>query len=604
MDRIHQSFSGADMAESIKVRKIGKYILKEKLGEGSMGSVWLSYHTGLNIPVAIKLLNMDLAEDDPDFLNRFMQEGRLAGQLNHKNIVRIYDAGMEGSSAFIVMEFIEGCDTLELLEERGIISPDEVLGLAIAIAEALQEAHSLGIIHRDIKPDNILATTEGRIKLADLGLAKHIDDNMGSTMAGTALGTPYYIAPEQALDAIKADARSDIYSFGATLYHLLSGHLPYDGDNIMGVMLRHTNEELVPPQVKRPGLPESFCRVICKMMEKDPDKRYQNCAELLEDFNKLKYGIDDVAMSEDDLFNQSEKALSRNLASGKSVRVKMKPNLVGKYAHKNSSKQTKKKSGSGSRSKQTRKRNKSSSNKTALIVGIIAFFILSLAILPSIIKQDGLPGDKGKEIVNDISGSNEGSGSTTGVQVEKVEALLDNKKIDLLASGGSKYFEAASKYFTFKDAGLTIDDLGERHPDEIKTKDIYDNFTLTAEYRFLKENSDGGIHFHINGEQFFEVQSSLTQTPKSGVLLARGGLKFIINNQKKSQNWFHGKAEKPQGEWNVLVISVKGDELTVFLNDKRLYDVYGLSRTSGYISITRWYQCHMEYRKLQLEKLD
>ncbi len=263
------------MAESIKIRKIGKYILKEKLGEGSMGSVWLSYHTGLNIPVAVKLLNMDLAKEDPDFLNRFMQEGRLAGQLNHKNIVRIYDAGMEGNSAFIVMEFIEGCDTLELLEDRGVISPDEVLGLAISIAEALQEAHSLGIIHRDIKPDNILATSEGRIKLADLGLAKHVDDNLGGTLAGTALGTPYYIAPEQALDALQADERSDIYSFGATLYHLLSGYLPYEGDNIMSVMLRHTNEPLIPPQEKRPGLPESFCRVICKMMEKNPDDRYQ-----------------------------------------------------------------------------------------------------------------------------------------------------------------------------------------------------------------------------------------------------------------------------------------------------------------------------------------
>ena len=233
------------MAESIKVRKSGKYILQQKLGEGTMGSVWLSFHSGLGMPVAIKLLNMELAQKDPDYLNRFIKEGQFAGQLNHKNIVRLYDAGMEASCAYIVMEYIEGCDALELLNARGALPAEEVLSLAIAIGEALQEAHSLGIVHRDIKPDNILVTQDGRIKLADLGLAKKIDDSMGSTMAGVAMGTPHYMSPEQALNAMSADARSDIYSLGATLYHLLSGFLPFEGDNVMGVMLMHTNEPLI-----------------------------------------------------------------------------------------------------------------------------------------------------------------------------------------------------------------------------------------------------------------------------------------------------------------------------------------------------------------------
>ena len=365
------------MGESIKIRKVGKYFLTKKLGAGTMGSVWLSSHAGLNIPVAVKLLNMDLAAEDQDYLNRFMQEGRLAGQLNHKNIVRIYDAGKEGNCAYLVMEYIEGCDTLELLESRGALPPDEVLALGIAVGQALEEAHSLGIVHRDIKPDNILATNEGKIKLADLGLAKQLDDSFGSTMAGTALGTPFYISPEQALDALKADGRSDIYSLGATLYHLLTGFLPYEGDNVMGVMLRHANEPLTPPQQKKSGLPQGFCDVICKMMEKNPDDRYQTCTEMLEDFNKLKYGSDDISVG--------EKQLSKHLASGKSCRIRVKIPASGKYSENKSENKSSKKRplGSGSR----KKKNTKKKSNPALYVTLAAVALLLLLLIPSIIKK-------------------------------------------------------------------------------------------------------------------------------------------------------------------------------------------------------------------------
>ncbi|MCM8527612.1 MAG: protein kinase [Lentisphaeraceae bacterium] len=591
------------MGESIKIRKIGKYILKEKLGEGSMGSVWLSYHTGLNMPVAIKLLDMKQAEEDPDFLNRFMQEGRLAGQLNHKNIVRIYDAGMEGNSAYIVMEYIEGCDTLELLEARGALPPDEVLGLAIGISEALQEAHSLGIIHRDIKPDNILATTEGRIKLADLGLAKHVDDNLGGTMAGTALGTPYYIAPEQALDAIKADARSDIYSFGATLYHLLAGVVPYEGDNPMGVMLRHTNEALVPPQKKKPGLPVSFCNVICKMMEKDPDDRYQNCHELHEDLIKLKYGHDDVAQT-------SEKQLKGQLAAGKSVRVKMKIPVSEKYGvHDKSPISPKGRSGSKNKKKKS-KNKKSPTNKSLLTVGIIAF-ISALALLPSLFKKDSLPSNQEVIVVNSGKVQKEqplqGSGNSTVAIKEETDEIDSTAVINLLEDNGKKYFVKPSRFFTFKDNRLFINDQGNKTPDELMTKDEYENFRLTAEYRYTKALSDSGIHFHAKEDRinFYEVQCSLTKSPKSGFLMARGNYYFYKNGSKMKQLGFDlENAEAPMGEWSKVVIECRGDRLKVTMNGHFLYEVEGLSCAKGFISITRWTNCVMEYRRIDLEKLD
>ena len=158
--------------ETVKVRKVGKYILQKQLGKGSVGSVWLSFHSGLGMPVAVKLLNMQLVEEDPEYLERFIQEGRLAVTVIHKNIVRIFDAGKAGNSYYLVMELIEGRNALDILNEEGPLQVDEVLNIGIAVADALIEAHDHGIIHRDIKPDNILITNEGRIKLGRSGTGK------------------------------------------------------------------------------------------------------------------------------------------------------------------------------------------------------------------------------------------------------------------------------------------------------------------------------------------------------------------------------------------------------------------------------------------------
>ena len=272
------------------VKQVGKYVLEQELGQGAMGSVWLSSHPGLGIKVAVKILDHKLLAEDPEYLNRFIKEGNLAASINHQNVVRVLDAGHDGSTFYIVMELIEGADAKQLLESRGALPPSEVLELAINTAQALREAHNKGIVHRDIKPDNILVTNDGNIKLADLGIAKQLDDDYGSTMAGIAIGTPYYIAPEQAMDSSTVDARCDIYSLGATMYHLLTGSLPFPGNSAMSILMKHTQEELEQPQSRRPDLklPDNICNLICKMMEKSPDNRYQNCAELLKALNTIK----------------------------------------------------------------------------------------------------------------------------------------------------------------------------------------------------------------------------------------------------------------------------------------------------------------------------
>ena len=270
------------------IQQVGKYVLKSELGKGAMGSVWLSEHPGLAIPVAVKILDPELAAEDPDYRDRFIKEGKLAASINHQNVVRIIDAGNDGPIHYLVMELIDGADAKQLVEHRGALPVEEVLELAICTAEALKEAHSKGIVHRDIKPDNILVTSDGKVKVADLGIAKQINDDYGTTMAGTTIGTPYYIAPEQAMDSSTVDRRCDIYALGGTLYHLLTGTLPFTGPSAMAILMKHTQEELQHPKERKPDLPDSICQVVCNMMEKHPDDRYQDCSELLKDLKAIK----------------------------------------------------------------------------------------------------------------------------------------------------------------------------------------------------------------------------------------------------------------------------------------------------------------------------
>lgn len=270
----------------------GRYVLRRLLGKGGMGEVWLAHHPRLNLPVAIKILGRDVAERSPDFVQRFIQEARLAVQLNHPGIVRVYDADNDAECHYIVMEYVDGCTAVELADRRGGSLPAaEAVDLMIRIAEALKEAVRLHIIHRDIKPENILIAADGGgAKLADLGIAKQLGaatDNVTGT--GTTIGTPGYISPEQAMNSDKVDFRSDIYSLGATFYRLVTGDLPFLASGALNVMMMHAMEPLPHPRTRKPELPDNVCAVICKMMEKRPENRYPSYDALLEDLNKIKF---------------------------------------------------------------------------------------------------------------------------------------------------------------------------------------------------------------------------------------------------------------------------------------------------------------------------
>ncbi|MCM8538612.1 MAG: serine/threonine protein kinase [Lentisphaeraceae bacterium] len=211
------------------------------------------------------------------FQSRFVQEGTLAATINQQNIVRVFDAGNDEGKFYLVMELVEGDDYEKVFKKNEKpLSVDAVLEMLLAVCDALSTAHKSGIVHRDIKPENIMKTVAGDIKLADLGIAKFENSQDQNTIEGSTLGTPYYISPEQAVDASKVDSRTDIYSLGATAYYLLTGTHPFTAETAINMILKHIHELLENPVSRNSAIPTELSAIICKMMAKEKNDRYQS----------------------------------------------------------------------------------------------------------------------------------------------------------------------------------------------------------------------------------------------------------------------------------------------------------------------------------------
>ena len=288
LDRLMQTVA----ATAVNAPKVGDYQLVEKLGAGGMGAVYRAQRISDGEVVALKILPRSKAQDE-EFLTRFEQEARAAFDLSHPNIVRALDVGQAAGYHYIAMEYVDGRDLFSVLEERGKLPVDEALGITVQIAEALEHAHGEHLVHRDIKPDNILIDGEGVAKLTDLGLVMEEAPAGGRpriTRRGLAMGTPFYFSPEQARGEEDIDTRSDIYALGATLYEMVTGKPPFEGESAAQVMLQHIQEQVISPKEIDRSLPDGLCKVIEKMMAKDREDRYQDPTELLADLRLLAAG--------------------------------------------------------------------------------------------------------------------------------------------------------------------------------------------------------------------------------------------------------------------------------------------------------------------------
>jgi len=260
----------------------GRYKLEAKLGSGGMSTVYLARDTTLDRQVAVKVLHREMSEQE-DQLQRFRQEARAVAKLSHPNVVAVIDAGEDGGHPYIVFEYVEGETLKQRINRVGALDPQEALAYAIEIARGLTVAHNRKMVHRDIKPQNVLIDAEGRAKLTDFGISRQLEQD-GMTATGRVLGTTDYVAPEQAMGH-PVDQRSDVYSLGVVLYEMLIGQVPFHADSQVGVAMKHVNEELPDVQQRRPELSAAAAMVVERATAKDPDQRYQQVGELIDDLS-------------------------------------------------------------------------------------------------------------------------------------------------------------------------------------------------------------------------------------------------------------------------------------------------------------------------------
>lgn len=272
------------------VHQIPGYQILGKLGAGAMAVVYKARQISLDRIVAIKILPKRFTEN-PEYVERFYKEGRAAGRLNHPNIVQAVDVGEAGGFHYFVMEYVKGKTIYEDLTKKGPIDEKTALTIAIQVAKALSHAHNMGLVHRDVKPKNIMINQDNIVKLADMGLARATTDvELAQAEKGKAYGTPYYIAPEQIRGEIDIDGRADIYGLGATLYHMVTGRVPFMAEDPSDVMRKHLRVELVPPDHINTSLSAGISEVIEVMMAKNKQERYGDCEELLEDLEAVLAG--------------------------------------------------------------------------------------------------------------------------------------------------------------------------------------------------------------------------------------------------------------------------------------------------------------------------
>ena len=258
-----------------------RYEVLSKLGAGGMADVYKGKDHMLNRYVAIKVLKKEYREDE-DFVKKFRSEAQAAAGLMNPNIVNVYDVGEDRGLYYMVMELVEGITLKEYIQKKGRLSTKEVISISIQMCTGIEAAHRHHIIHRDIKPQNIIISKEGKVKVTDFGIARAVNSN---TISSNAMGSVHYVSPEQARGGF-CDMKSDIYSAGITIYEMVTGKVPFDGDSTVAVAMKHLQEIITPPSEFAPDMSPALEKIILKCTQKSPDRRYQDVSLLIQDLKR------------------------------------------------------------------------------------------------------------------------------------------------------------------------------------------------------------------------------------------------------------------------------------------------------------------------------
>jgi len=274
-------------SDKSKASELGDFKLLKKLGEGGMGEVYLARQVGLDRKVALKVLSKHLGKKET-FVERFFREARAMARLDHPNVVKVFAVESDKGRHYVAIEYVDGQSMQDWVNQLGRLSVADAVRVTIQCAQALVHAHEASLVHRDIKPDNVLVTSTGQVKVADFGLAKAADEDVSMTQSGTGMGTPLYMAPEQARNAKTVDLRADIYALGCSLYHFLTGELPFQGATALELVMAKEKGLFTSARKLNNEIPDRLDLLIDRMIAKDPDHRYADCSELLVDLNAMK----------------------------------------------------------------------------------------------------------------------------------------------------------------------------------------------------------------------------------------------------------------------------------------------------------------------------
>lgn len=542
----------------MKGQKINdRYQIIKSIGEGGMANVYLAYDTILDRNVAVKVLRGDLATDEK-FVRRFQREALSASSLSHPNIVEVYDVGEDNGQYYIVMEYIEGCQLKQLLKKRGRLTLSEVIDIMLQITDGLSVAHDAYIIHRDIKPQNIMILDSGLVKITDFGIAMAMNSTQ-LTQTNSVMGSVHYLPPEQA-NGKGSTLQSDIYSMGILMYELLTGELPYKGDNAVEIALKHLKEKIPSVREKLPEIPQSVENIIIKATAKNPKNRYADARSMNEDLrtclddsraNEPKIVLPYPEFDEDRKPKSSTKSQSKNDAIVKEIKTEEVEN--------------------------TKRDNKVLITLFAVFTGIVIVITSIIVLLPIITNQKEIkvPDVSGLDISDAINTlQNEGFKIADQQKEQASDEVPEGKVVKTNPVAGVKKTKGSeiTLYISTGNEGFTMEDF--------TGKNYYTVYgTLTA-YGILvipekRDVSDAKV----------DASTILDQSVKAGEKVSKGDtvILYIPNVTTKYPNFTSGDYTKEQIEQFCTQYSIncKFKEVSEAPGNYKSGDIIAQSRPSG-----------------------
>lgn len=542
----------------MKGQKINdRYQIIKSIGEGGMANVYLAYDTILDRNVAVKVLRGDLATDEK-FVRRFQREALSASSLSHPNIVEVYDVGEDNGQYYIVMEYIEGCQLKQLLKKRGRLTLSEVIDIMLQITDGLSVAHDAYIIHRDIKPQNIMILDSGLVKITDFGIAMAMNSTQ-LTQTNSVMGSVHYLPPEQA-NGKGSTLQSDIYSMGILMYELLTGELPYKGDNAVEIALKHLKEKIPSVREKLPEIPQSVENIIIKATAKNPKNRYADARSMNEDLrtclddsraNEPKIVLPYPEFDEDRKPKSSTKSQSKNDAIVKEIKTEEVEN--------------------------TKRDNKVLITLFAVFTGIVIVITSIIVLLPIITNQKEIkvPDVSGLDISDAINTlQNEGFKIADQQKEQASDEVPEGKVVKTNPVAGVKKTKGSeiTLYISTGNEGFTMEDF--------TGKNYYTVYgTLTA-YGILvipekRDVSDAKV----------DASTILDQSVKAGEKVSKGDtvILYIPNVTTKYPDFTSGDYTKEQIEQFCTQYSIncKFKEVSEASGNYKSGDIIAQSRPNG-----------------------